>query len=270
MTTRESCEPMMLLGASRRQRLVQSLQQVLEEWRQQWSGGSHVALEIDVAEALCRKPTMSAGSAFAFGAAAGNDRLLAISVPVEAQHELLGVPAPRSIVEGGGETASAVVGEALCALCVRLARAKATTGVNVTPLAAEKMSQAWGQYGLTVTVKGAGERVLLRARLSPELLAAMLPSQAPKTAEPLVSRRSAIGIETVAVNAWLGEAEVSLGELANLQVGDVILLETNLSGAGHLALPDGRELAKIRLGSAAGRRAVSVIGKTAAAPSRSV
>jgi flagellar motor switch protein FliM len=64
--------------------------------------------------------------------------------------------------------------------------------------------------------------------------------------------------------------EVSLSELANLQVGDVILLEANLSGAGHLALSDGRQLAQIRLGSAAGHRAVSVIGKSTGQPSRSV
>lgn len=267
MTTRESCEPVVLLGASRRQRLVQLLRQAVEEWRQQWSGGSHLAFEVDVAEALCRKPAASVGRAFAFSAAAGEHRLLAISVPLEAQYELLGIPAPRSIIEGGGETASAVVAEALRALCSKLAR---SPGVNVTALAAEKVPSVWGQYGLTVTVKTAGERVLLRARLFPELLVAMLPSQPVKAAEPLVSRRSAIGMEPVGVQAWLGEAEVSLGELANLQIGDVILLEANLSGAGHLALPDGRELAQIRLGSAAGSRAVSVVGRTAGLPSRSV
>lgn len=270
MTTGESCQPVVLLGASRRQRLVHLLAQAVEEWRQQWTGGAHVAVEVEVADALCRRPALSAGRALAFSAGAGDDRLLAISVPMEAQHELLGIPAPRSTVEGGSETASAVVAEALRALCLRLTRAKAVTGVNVTSLAADKLSQAWGQYGLTVTVKSPGERVLLRARLFPELLVAMLPSQAVKAAESLASRRSAIGVETVGVHAWLGEAEVSLGELANLQVGDVILLEASLSGAGRLALPDGRELAQIRLGSAAGSRAISVVGKTAGAPSRSV
>lgn len=270
MTPSASCEPIVLLGASGRQRLTQMFKQALDDWRQQWSGGALGTFEVDVAESLCRRPAMTAGRASSFSAAAGEARLLAISAPVEAHHELLGLPAPRSIVDGGGETASAVVGEALRALSSRLARIKESIGVNVTELPHEKLPQVWAQYGLTVIVKSAGERVLLRARLFPELLAAMLPSQAGKPAEPLLSRRSAIGVETVGVQAWLGEAEVSLSELANLQVGDVILLEASLNGAGHLALTDGRQLAQIRLGSAAGHRAVSVIGKSTGLPSRSV
>lgn len=270
MTTSDSCEPIVLLGPSRRQRLTRLLKQAIEEWRHQWSGGNHGAVEVDVAEALCRRPTLSVGRALAFSTDAGEDRLLVISAPLEAQHELLGLPAPRSVVDGGGETASAVVGEALRALCLRLARAKDGIGANVTELSSEKLPQTWGQYGLTVIVKSVGERVLLRARLFPELLVAMLPCPSSKAAEPLPSRRNAIGVETVGVQAWLGEAEVSLGELANLQVGDVILLEATLNGAGHLALSDGRQLAQIRLGSAAGQRAISVTGKSTATPSRSV
>ena len=261
--------PVVLLGTSRRQRLTQLLKQAVEEWRQQWSGDTHSAFEVDVAEALCRRPAMNAGRTLAFSAAAGEERLLALAVPTEAQHELLGIPAPRTVVEGGGETATAVVSDALHTLCSRLARAKAKD-VKVASLPAEKLPQTWGQYGLTVLVKTVGERVLLRARLFPELLQTLLPPSAVKPTDPLISRRDAIGIEPVPVQAWLGQAEVSLGELASLQIGDVILLEASVSAAGHLALPDGRELAQIRLGSAAGKRAVSVIGKTAGAPSRSM
>jgi flagellar motor switch protein FliM len=65
------------------------------------------------------------------------------------------------------------------------------------------------------------------------------------------------------VQAWLGDADVALSDLAKLQVGDVILLEANVTDGGYLALPDGRQLAQIRLGSASGRRAVSVVGKAA-------
>lgn len=270
MSTQAHCEPVILLGASRRERLVQSLKQVIAEWRQQWSGGTPAGFEVDVADALSRRPTLHAGRALTFSAAAGDERLLVITVPAESQHELLGLPAPRTVVDGGGETAAAVVSEALQALCSRLTRAKAASAVDITSLSADKLPQVWGQYGLTVTIKTASERVLLRARMFPELLQALLPPQAGKPAEALVSRRSAIGAEPVAVNAWLGEVEVTLDELASLQVGDVLLLAADVNGAGHLSLPDGRELAQIRLGSAAGRRAVSVIGKTAGMPSRSV
>jgi flagellar motor switch/type III secretory pathway protein FliN len=146
-------------------------------------------------------------------------------------------------------------------MCSRLARPKSDEAVNVTTPSAEQLSEVWARYGLSMTVRVGADRVLMRARLLPQLLLAMLPASLAKPAEALVSRRRAIGAEEVPVQAWLGDAEVALSELANLQIGDVILLDANVTGAGYLALPDGRHLAQIRLGSASGWRAVSVVGK---------
>ncbi|MFC4312685.1 FliM/FliN family flagellar motor switch protein [Steroidobacter flavus] len=257
----EHCDSIVLIGASRRQRLADSIKHSIEEWRQQWSANSHVAFEVDVAEVLCRRPAFSGGRAATFGADAA-DQLLALAVPTESQHELLGLAAPR-ITADSGETANAVLTEALRDLCLRLARSNSGEPVNVAALQGEKLSQVWARYGLSVTVRIGTDRVLMRARLFPSLLLAMLPSTGVKPGEPLVSRKSAIGTEAVPVHAWLGEADVALSDLAKLQIGDVILLEANVTDGGYLALPDGRQLAQIRLGSASGRRAVSVVGKTA-------
>jgi len=255
----DHCEPIVLLGASRRQQIADRMQQAIDEWRRQWGAVPHGHLEVDVADALCRKSASSAGHAMTFGIGA-EDPLLAIVVPMEAHHELLGLSAPRATADGG-EIANAVLTEALRDLCSRLARMRPGATGNLTTLQGEPLAQMWARYGLSVTVRVGAERVVMRGRLFPELVLAMSPVIAAEPAEPLVSRRRAIGVESVLVNAWLGEAEVALSELANLRAGDVILLDANVTSAGYLALPDGRPLAKIRLGSASGRRAVSVVGQ---------
>lgn len=253
-------EPILLLGTSRRERLTQLLQLACQDWRQQWSGGLQGSFEVEIAESLCRRPTLPAGRQLAFGLDGAAGRLLIATVPVDMQCDLLGVPTSRAVAESASETANAVFAEAMQALCQRIARAKSIEAMTIAPLAGDHLSRAWSAYGLTVTLK-LSDRVLLRLRMFPQLLLAMLPNQGIKPMDPLTSRRSAIGNEKVDVQAWLGEAEVTLGELANLQLGDVILLDTNISGAGLLALPDGRQIAPVRLGSAAGHRAVSVVGK---------
>jgi flagellar motor switch/type III secretory pathway protein FliN len=253
-------EPIIFLGASRRERLTQLLQQACEDWRQQWSGNSHASFEVEIADNLCRRPALPGGRQLAFATDGAAGRLLIAAVSAEMQCEVLGVAAPRTI-EGTSETSNAVFAEALQALCQRVVRVKSNEAMTAA-LAGDNLARGWGDYGLTVTVKTGVDRVLLRLRLLPQLLLAMLPSEAAKPTDVLTSRRNAIGNESVAVQAWLGDAEVTLGELAALQIGDVILLDTSVSGTGQLTLPDGRAIAPVCLGSAAGHRAVSVVGKT--------
>lgn len=257
----EHCDAIVLLGSNRRKRIADTIKQSIQEWQREWGANSGAAFEVDVADALCRRPSFAGARAVTVGASA-TDQLLAIAASTESQHEILGLAAPRAVSEAG-DTANAVLTEALRDLCLRLTRARSHEPVNVTTLQGERLSEIWARYGLTVTVRCGGDRALIRARLFPELLLAMLPSVAARHEEPLASRRSAIGTEAVPVQAWLGDAEVALSELASLQIGDVILLDANVTGAGYLSLPDGRQLAQIRLGSSAGRRAVSVIGKAA-------
>lgn len=256
-------EPIVFLGASRRQRLTQWLQQACDDWRQQWSGNSQASFEVEIADALCRRPSLPAARQLAFATDGAAGHLLIAAVPAEMQCELLGVTAPRTLVEGTSETSNAVLAEALQALCQRVARAKSSEAMPAAPLAGDNLARAWSDYGLTVTVKTGVDRVLLRLRLFPQLLLAILPNEAAKPTDVLTSRRNAIGEESVEVQAWLGDAEVTLGELAALQIGDVILLDTSVSGTGQLTLPDGRAIAPVCLGSAAGHRAVSVVGKAA-------
>lgn len=259
-----SSEPFVLLGSSRRQQLTQALLQAFQSWRQQWGGNAHTPVVVDCADSLTRKAVAPGGRMFAFGADAAGGPQLLLAIPMDMQYELLGVMAPRSPLDHA-EIAGAAITEALQALCLRLSEPAAAERPSVHAYQGDKLAQAWSRYGCTVTFKTAADRVLLSARLSPQLLLAMLPSAGAKSAEPVATRRSAIGEEAVDVHAWLGEAEVTLADLTTLRVGDVILLQASVNGAGYLALPDGRQLASIRLGRVADRRAVNVIGKAVTA-----
>jgi hypothetical protein len=208
---------------------------------------------------LTRKAPLPGGRLLTFGADTAAGPLLTIAAPVDMHYELLGVAAARAAGDVSGDIAHSVVTEALQKLCIHLADPGAAEGINVHSCQGDGLAQRWSCNGWTVTFKTAGERVLLWARLSPRLLLSMLPPQTAKPVEPLNSRRSAIGEEVVGVQAWLGEAEVQLADLATLRVGDVILLNTSVEGAGRLTMSDGQQVAGIRLGSVVGRRAVSVI-----------
>lgn len=258
-----ACEPIVLLGSSRRQQLTQVLLKTLRAWRQQWGSNSHASLVVDCGDSVTRRTALPGGRLVAFGADGVDGPLLMIAIPADVQHELLGVTTPRSPLDGGGEIAGVVLKEALQALCVRMSEPVAAERPSVHAYQGDKLAHAWGRNACTVTVKTAADRVLLWARLSPQLLLAMLPAPVSKSAEPVESRRSAIGDEVVDVHAWLGSAEVTLADLTTLQVGDVILLEANVNGAGYLALSDGRQLGAIRLGRVAEQRAVTVLSKAA-------
>jgi flagellar motor switch protein FliM len=74
----------------------------------------------------------------------------------------------------------------------------------------------------------------------------------------LEKRRNAIDEETVRVEAVLGEADVSVGDLAALGVDDVIVLRSGLSQPGYLSTGNGRRIANITVGRVGNKRAITV------------
>jgi flagellar motor switch protein FliM len=76
---------------------------------------------------------------------------------------------------------------------------------------------------------------------------------------PLIDkRRTAIGNELIHLQAVLGEAQVSVGELASLAVNDVIVLTDVPSNLSHLITHQGRHVANVALGRVGAKRAVMI------------
>ena len=85
---------------------------------------------------------------------------------------------------------------------------------------------------------------------------------APSLATPELSPRTdAISSGKTRIELLLGEAELSLAELANISVGDVIRLKSPFRQPLTVKTVDGSPLLKGHLGTRNGRKAIQVIGK---------
>lgn len=77
----------------------------------------------------------------------------------------------------------------------------------------------------------------------------------------LASRESAIGSELVHLDIVLGSTELSLAELANISVGDVIRVQSPYQQPVIARGSDGIPLLKVHLGTRGERKAIQVVGK---------
>lgn len=83
---------------------------------------------------------------------------------------------------------------------------------------------------------------------------------APVSPQP-VSRRSAIGQGRMAVELSLGEAKLSLAELAGISVGDVLTLDSLYLNPLQLRTANGQALCKAHLGRIGQNKAIQVISR---------
>lgn len=78
---------------------------------------------------------------------------------------------------------------------------------------------------------------------------------------PLLPRRSALGTGEIHVELSLGEAELTLAELAGISVGDVLALDVPHQAPLQLRGADGTPLCKVHLGRTGQHIAVQVFSK---------
>lgn len=110
-----------------------------------------------------------------------------------------------------------------------------------------------GRALLQLTLRGEHDAL----RLLVELPEAQPPATTRKPA-PLGSARAAIGQQPVTVEVRLGSAEIHLGALATLAVGDVLVLDRRLDEGVELRVDEQRLPCVGWLGSVDGRIAVEV------------
>lgn len=248
-----STEPVLLLGTSRREHLERWLLQAFEAWRQEWAANGNDPVQVELAHALNRSAPGADGHRHidVTAASEATGHLVTISLAVDGQGELFGFNAVRHAVDVAESVGHCVIVEALQALCSRLTRRDGIVDVSFGP------SPQTSMYSLDATLRCDSGRALLRFRFSANLLFAVLPKARPTPSAGLATRRSAIAEEPVHIEAWLGETEVTLAELAKLQMGDVLLLSTSLAGAAHLSVLDETSKIPLRIGRVGQHRAVS-------------
>ena len=259
MIKRAPCpsRPLLLLGATRRAALRDALVSCIESWRARWSTGCDpVELSVQY-EGEHTGLRASSTIALTFASREHGD-LGVLHADADFLPSLLGVAAA---VEGAGAAhgiARDFLIETMRSLCTELAKRAQIVDVVIEP-ARVSLAAKLRADRLAVDFRaghGKARVVLWLSAYAVELLA---PRATPKRASPpLVRRRQAIAPEKVKLEAVLGSANVSLRELVQLAVGDVIVLDQPLTRGGHLGLPYGRIAAQVVLGRSGARRAVSI------------
>jgi flagellar motor switch/type III secretory pathway protein FliN len=214
--------------------------QVLQAWARQWTGEAGApALDCRVVAPLATDEVVQGRWCCAEGVHGS------VWAAPEGAAAMAGLLFGEPLI--AGEVALEAGRRALAALLQPLAGAAPTSG-HAAPA---HFAQA-GRALLQLTL---GEPSALRLLVElPETQRAA----AARRPVPLGSARTAIGQQPVTLEVRLGEAEIALGALATLAVGDVLVLDRRLDEGVELRLDEQRLPCAAYLGSVDGRIAVEV------------
>jgi flagellar motor switch/type III secretory pathway protein FliN len=261
-------QPLLFLGDKRRDAVTSRIAAGSRRWRQLWAPGSD-----DTFEATCEPPATEGFTEHVASVATScwelevaGERTAVLLLPHSTfawvVHEgagvqpmnAAGVHAADSLTE---KLEQDVAQTLLTELCVPASREP----VRAARLPADALSD-WSREARAWTLAveagtGRGFTLLVSAaRL--EMLA---PARGMPTSQKLAALRDAIGENTVMLRAEVGETSMSLSELADLALDDVLVLDQHLAEPVTLVSPvSGSPVAAGNLGRAGARRAVKVAG----------
>lgn len=253
-----AAEPLLLIGARRRAALHDTLVACVQAWRKDWSVATdpvRVLLAEEVDHSCARSTHVTCMSM----RSAVHGKLVCVNAEHDALSGWLGIVAHAEHNSSGSHVvAREFQAEMLRGLCTALARRARIddTVVETTPAAERPDRRA---RAVAVTIQIGASRAKTALQLTPRFVELLVPPRSTERAPSVVTRRRpAIAEERVAVEAVLGDAEVALRDLAQLAVGDVIVLDRPLRAGGRLTMPDGTGVASIAIGRCGERRAVTI------------
>jgi len=263
-----SAQPLLFLGDRRREALTARTAAAARRWRQHWVPGAD-----DAFDAACAAPhadgfaaPVASVATSCWALAAAGDRIAVLLLPHgtfawcvtetgAAALDLGGSYAADSLAEGlEHEVARTLLAEA----CLRDAREVAT----VTRIAADELAD-WsrGARAWTLTLQTAGCARGCTLLVAASRLEQLAQARAPVRGDALGARRDAVGENVVALRAVVGEASMSVTELAELALDDVLVLDQRLTEPVTLMSPvNGAAVAAGNLGRSGARRAIKVAG----------
>lgn len=189
--------------------------------------------------------------------AGDQEDLLHVLIPPDLSAALLGTGGNSSTAVGTPRSAAAgVQSEVARSLCESLLRSAGITDAVVSEGSAADMPRGRRYRWLSISV-ALGNRIEIALSLSMRVVELFLTRTTAPRAAPLARRRECIAHASLKVEALLGEAEVTLRDLAALAPGDVIVLDQSLAQAGHLLSEEGQRIASVVFGSSGPLRAFS-------------
>jgi hypothetical protein len=241
--------PFRLVGDSDRQAVEATLRVNVEPWAGQWFAGSEasgIAPDVLPAGAECV-------DWLRFGTAP--DRWLAVRPDRSAIRALL-----RRLVAGIGSGAPiSPLGESLVRECIADFAARCLSSVGLAASPAVEGLPALEHGGGELAFRMGGEFSLLLGGALVEAMAA--PRRAVVPSPEFASLRSAAGTAPIQIEVVLGDAELTLGDLAALAPGDVIRLDTRMSDPLAVRVGNGQSAFHAHLGRHAEHKVIQVSGK---------
>jgi len=260
-----NAQPLLFLGDKRRRALLARAVDNARRWRLSWtkSGENFEAQCEPPAEGGYAEPVASIStSCWALEIAGVRQAVLLLphAASLWAVHETginaldaAAMAAPGTIAEELEEEVATTLFRDLCAI-------DQLEAISVTRVPGDTLAdwsrdcRAWSLQ-LRAATSGRAFTLLVSAQRF-EMLAparAVLPSAA------LVTRREAVGANSLSLSAVVGEVEMSVSELADVAVDDVLVLDQHLADpvsllASHSSLP----VAVGHLGRAGARRAIKI------------
>lgn len=264
-----SVQPLLFLGERRRRALVERFAAAARRWRKAWT------LSDEGFEVTC-EPVTESGQA-PVGAAAtsawqyevADERVAVLLLPhgtfAWAVHEAGAQPLDGGASHPAESLAEDLEREVARSLLVEALGTDAREVANVSRLPADELPE-WGKTARAWKLharSSAGRTFTLL--VSSARVDALAPARAVALTTALQSRRDAVGENTVGLRVVLGETAVPVGELAELSVDDVLVLDQSLTEPVSLVCgTSGAPVGAGNLGRAGAHRAIKITG--AAAP----
>jgi flagellar motor switch/type III secretory pathway protein FliN len=265
-------QPLLFLGDTRRAAVTARIEAGSRRWRQLWSPGSdeafHATCEPPAAQGFSEHVASAATSCWALES--GDERLAVLLLPhatfawmvhdgvVQPMNTSAMTAADSASVTSIAETLELDVAQSLLTeLCAPVAREPMRV-TRLAPDALQDWSRAARAWTLQVTATAGRDFRMLMSAARVEMLA---PARDMPAASRLAALRDAIGENTVTLRAEVGETQLSLTELSDLALDDVLVLDQHLAEPVTLVSPlSGAPVAAGNLGRAGARRAVKVAG----------
>lgn len=263
--------PLLFLGDQRRQAVTNRVAEGLRRWRQSW-----VRDAADTFEVTAESPAAEGWTGAVAGVVtsvwvleAGAERLAALLLP-HATFAWAVQEAGTSSLDSGGAPEDSIAArleqEVALTLLSELCQLERRDAAAVRRMTSDELAE-WSRAtrAWTFHARGAAGGRGCSVLLASSRVERLAPARAPMSGAPLDSRREAVGENTVVLRAVVGETALSMSELAEIALDDVLMLDQRLAEPVTLvSSPSGSPVATGSLGRSGLRRAIKVAGIPAA------
>lgn len=263
-TTSSSTTPILVLGDKRRHALTSHLSNCVNLWLRTWVASGRepqFVVTLSAATEAAIKAEDSHTDKIVTGCVEKLEHLAAIA-DGDALAAVLDIPRHAW---SGGSSKDGIAGGVFDKLLTALARGIVADlkfgpwqiGIFEQHLSRKTKLQDF-KRGWIATIAFEDRPPNLQVAFSATLVSHLIPVDSKAVAATLTRRRAAIAEEPMRIEAVLGEASVSIGDLASLAINDVIVLRDDSPQAGYVTTTDGRRVANMSLGRVGAKRAALI------------